>query len=97
MNEASGKKAVVSNLIGQLRTAGSNFPCRAAGDNAPFRDIFGDDGTSRDDGAFSDRHSGQDHRPRSDEDVVSQTDWPFSPSESRALRIMIRRQDANVG
>jgi hypothetical protein len=97
MNQGSGKKTAVIDLIGQIGRTDPNFLCGTTSDDAAFRDVFGNDRARRDDTAPANDDSRQNQRSRADENVISNADRPFPSREARALRIMIGRQDAGIG
>ena len=96
MNEESGKERGVTNLIIQIGAASSNLPSRRTGHNAAFRDGPGYNRARRYDSASPNCNSGEDHRPRPDEDIIFNPDRAVAPRKGRALWIMIRGQDADI-
>jgi len=84
-------------LIGQIGVADPNLPGGTTRHDAAFRDIFGNDRARRDDTAPANDDSRQDQRSRADENVISDPDRPLPTREARTLRIMIGRQDADIG
>jgi hypothetical protein len=57
MNQGSGKKTAVIDLIGQIGAADPNFPGGTTSYDAAFRDVFGYDRARRDDPTPANRNS----------------------------------------